>query len=86
MPTDCAVNDLIKALHAPAHGRERRPTRHTGRLLVQCQQVCTTWGPTGCQLHDREEWIDILIRPGRDCERGCLLSLPPLGVVGGVAG
>ncbi len=87
MATDCPVNDLIAALHAAPNGRERRATAHVGRLLVQCQQVCSDWrAVNGCQLHDREEWIDILIRPGRDCQRGCLLTLPPLGVVRGVAG
>ena len=82
MPTDCPVNDLIEALHGTSDGHERRATRHIGRLLIECQQACRHWTATGCQLHDRAEWIDILIRPGRDCQRGCLLTLPPLGAVG----
>jgi len=83
----CPVNDLIEALHATPDGHERRATAHVGRLLVQCQQICTAWvEPDGCQLHARAEWIDILIRPGRDCQRGCLLALPPLGVAKGIAG
>ena len=87
MPTDCPVNDLIGVLNNTPVGPGRRVNAHVGRLLVQCQQVCSDWSETGgCSRHDRDEWIDILIRPGRDCVRSSLLELPPLGVVRGAAG
>ena len=44
MAIDCPVNDLIEALHAAPY-YDRRATRHVGRLLVQCQQVCSDWRP-----------------------------------------
>lgn len=85
--SDDPVNDLIKKLCDTPNGPNRRGNVRVGRLLAHCQQVCPDWTEDGgCVLHERDEWIDLMIRPDRDCMHQCLRTLPPLGVMRGVAG
>ncbi len=60
------VNALLESL-ANAPGPKREPIE-VGRLLAQCQQVCPEWF-RGCERHDLEAWITLLITPGRHCSR-----------------
>ena len=60
------VNALIEAL-ANAPGKKREPIQ-VGRLLAYCQQRCPEWFRS-CGLHDREEWIRLLILEGETCDR-----------------
>ena len=60
------VNDLIESL-ANASGPKREPI-HVGRLLAYCQQKCPEWFRS-CGRYEREEWITLLITPGRKCDR-----------------
>lgn len=65
------VNDLIESL-ANAPGKKREPIQ-VGRLLAFCQQKCPEWFHE-CESYDREEWIELLIRPRQVCEHwdgGC---------------
>lgn len=60
------VNDLIESLeNAPGPKRE---TIEVGRRLAFCQQKCPEWF-RNCERYDREAWIELLIRPGKFCER-----------------
>ena len=61
-----AVNDLIEYL-SNADGPIREPAE-VGRRLAYCQQRCPEW-IRSCSLHDRDEWIEILSTPGRECGR-----------------
>jgi len=51
--------------HANAPG-EKRELIEVGRRLVRCQR-CGHWDHRGCDQFTRQEWVEILIRPGREC-------------------
>ena len=62
------VNALLEALtNAPGETREQIQVE---RLLVRCQRDCPfdEWHH-GCGRYDREEWIRVMIDPGRTCDR-----------------
>ncbi len=66
MSENRVVNNLIEALEN-APGEKREPIQ-VGRLLAHCQQVCPEWFRS-CQRYGMEEWIRIMITPGRRCDR-----------------
>lgn len=61
------VNDLTEA-----HENAPFPTRTfeaVAKQLADCQG-CAEWDRVDgkCIRHDREKWIELLIRPGKSCE------------------
>ena len=60
------VNDLLEAVdNADSDVREKK---EIGRLLARCQLHCGHWSrSTCCPHHEWEEWIALLITPGRHC-------------------
>lgn len=62
------VNDLTEAReNAAGHVRTYEAV---AKQLADCQG-CGEWNRTDgeCTRHDRERWIELLIRPGKVCER-----------------
>ena len=67
-PANHVVNDLTEA-----YGNATGPVRSfsaVSKQLVFCQG-CGEWDRTDglCTRHDRERWNELLIRPGKVCER-----------------
>lgn len=60
-----AVNALTES-----HRNAEPPVRTfeaVAKQLTDCQR-CIDWGDGECTRHDRETWIEMLIRPGKSCE------------------
>ena len=59
------VNALIERLDTtPGPLREHTDV---GKRLAYCQQVCPAWYRRCTKHPDTEEWITIMITPGRRC-------------------
>ena len=65
MMDDWLVNTLVESLdNAPGPNREPAAV---GKRLAYCQQVCGAWYRRCTKHPNTEEWITIMITPGRQC-------------------
>jgi hypothetical protein len=64
---EAAISALDEAL-SNAKPPVRTYETASKRLNRCVQSWCPKWGEGGCGHYERDVWLEILIRPGKECE------------------